>query len=76
VIDCFWCNTVYDNIELKNCPNCNSGIDAPTAEPTKRMRFDRSFMEKICVHGVGHPDPDDSNADPIHACDGCCTEPA
>lgn len=35
-------------------------------------RDDRSFMERICPHGVGHPDPDDEHADPIHGCDGCC----
>jgi hypothetical protein len=64
---------VYDNTELKKCPNCYSGIDVPTPEPVKQMRFDRSFMERICVHGVGHPDPDSAGADPLHACDGCCT---
>lgn len=30
------------------------------------------FMERVCPHGVGHPDPDDPNASPIHGCDGCC----
>ena len=76
MIDCFWCKTVYDNVELEKCPNCYSGIDAPASEPTKRMRFDRSFMERICVHGVGHPDPDGADADPLHACDGCCINEA
>lgn len=40
-------------------------------------RSDRRIMERICPHGVGHPDPDDfkifqgvDNGD--HACDGCC----
>jgi hypothetical protein len=36
-------------------------------------RDDRGFFERLCPHGVGHPDPDDENADPIHGCDGCCT---
>jgi hypothetical protein len=44
------------------------------------FRADRGFMERICPrefpgdtgHGVGHPDPDDPFADPIHGCDGCC----
>lgn len=40
--------------------------------------------ERICEHGVGHPDPDDvayfresGNAYGIsvHGCDGCCTPP-
>ncbi len=37
-------------------------------------------MERICPHGVGHPDPDDlafwrSQGEEygVHGCDGCCT---
>lgn len=47
-------------------------------------RNDRRLMERLCPHGVGHPDPDDlaynemyvpgsSYARSWHACDGCCT---
>lgn len=46
---------------------------------TWRMNWrpDRGIMERICTHGVGHPDPDgrriwlgeDSG---VHGCDGCC----
>jgi hypothetical protein len=32
-------------------------------------------MERICSHGVGHPDPDEINTDKTHGCDGCCTPP-
>lgn len=40
-------------------------------------RFDRGIMERICSHGIGHPDPDDISVikgtdDGVHACDGCC----
>lgn len=40
-------------------------------------RSDRGIMERICTHGIGHPDPDDyriiNGDDPgIHGCDGCC----
>lgn len=37
-------------------------------------RGDRRIMERLCPHGVGHPDPDCVYAqrDPIHGCDGCC----
>jgi hypothetical protein len=37
-------------------------------------RYDRGILERICPHGVGHPDPDDkaSASDGIHGCDGCC----
>lgn len=47
-------------------------------------RADRGLMERICPHGVGHPDPDDiahkrrlygddyADAAAVHGCDGCC----
>lgn len=35
-------------------------------------RFDRRIMERICPHGVGHPDPDDMSSNTVHGCDGCC----
>lgn len=41
------------------------------------------LMERICPHGIGHPDPDSvayfRRVDPetkwlsVHGCDGCCT---
>ena len=39
-------------------------------------RSDRGMMERICPHGIGHPDPDDPTEDRIHGCDGCCKPPA
>jgi len=38
----------------------------------QHWRSDRRLMERICPHGVGHPDPDDPNPDKSHGCDGCC----
>lgn len=45
----------------------------------QQWRSDRMVMERVCPHGVGHPDPDDiSLAGPdaaayaVHGCDGCC----
>lgn len=47
-------------------------------------RSDRSLMERICHHGVGHPDPDHMDwvrrvfgdeiceVEGIHGCCGCC----
>jgi hypothetical protein len=46
-------------------------------------RGDRGLMERICEHGIGHPDPDGlahrirtqgeiAWAAGIHTCDGCC----
>lgn len=48
------------------------------------FRADRfGLIERICSHGIGHPDPDSAafieqsgHDDPsVHGCDGCCTEP-
>jgi hypothetical protein len=49
-------------------------------------REDRRIMERICPHGIGHPDPDDLAYQKsllpkgvkgdylgIHGCDGCCS---
>jgi hypothetical protein len=47
-------------------------------------RNDRALMERLCRHGVGHPDPDDLaynemllpgsiRARAIHGCCGCCS---
>lgn len=41
----------------------------------QHWRQDRGLMERICLHGVGHPDPDDINPDTVHGCDGCCADP-
>lgn len=39
-------------------------------------REDRGIMERICMHSVGHPDPDspwgNGSYEWIHGCDGCC----
>jgi len=43
-------------------------------------RGDRRIVERICKHGVGHPDPDDQEylasigreGEGVHGCDGCC----
>lgn len=49
-------------------------------------RDDRALMERLCPHGVGHPDPDDiefkrrvlgvkrAKTEAIHGCDGCCSQ--
>jgi len=45
----------------------------------QNWRADRKIMERMCPHGVGHPDPDDADfrasigdTDTVHGCDGCC----
>jgi hypothetical protein len=42
----------------------------------QHWRSDRGIMERVCPHGIGHPDPDspwdENSAAWIHGCDGCC----
>ena len=42
-------------------------------------RDDLRIAERLCPHGVGHPDPDDAayresvgSSGTVHGCDGCC----
>lgn len=42
----------------------------------QNWRMDIGLMERICPHGIGHPDPDDpkvvNGTHGIHGCDSCC----
>lgn len=65
-----------------------SGRPCPVHNMTKHsmrnfpqhFREDNGLMERICSHGVGHPDPDSLpffeergiEGMDIHGCDGCC----
>lgn len=66
---------VHKEIECKrqHCVIHRPSDHSMRSFPT-HWRSDRGFMERICPHGVGHPDPDDFTADPVHGCDGCCNE--
>lgn len=58
--------------------------DHPLKDAPMNWRSDRGLMERICEHGIGHPDPDDISFkartmgekyayyEAIHGCDGCC----
>lgn len=59
--------------------------DHPMCDFRQVYRADRNMVERICPHGVGHPDPDHlgwvereqgkeaAEAEAIHSCDGCCS---
>lgn len=52
--------------------------DHPMRAFPQHWRIDRAIMERICTHGVGHPDPDEYRIrvgldDGTHGCDGCCS---
>lgn len=46
------------------------------------FRADRFLWERVCEHGVGHPDPDQFDYweltgrtyEAVHGCDGCCAK--
>jgi hypothetical protein len=53
--------------------------DHPMRSFPQHWRIDRAIMERICDHGVGHPDPDEYKIkgdsgkwEMVHGCDGCC----
>lgn len=61
------------------CP-FHSPSQHPMTQFKKHLRDDKHFLvERICPHGVGHPDPDSlwffksRGLDlSMHGCDGCC----
>jgi len=58
----------------RSCVIHNPSDHSMRSYPTY-WRDDRRIMERICPHGVGHPDPDDpatAGAGGVHGCDGCC----
>lgn len=56
----------------------------PLSDAKQYMRSDKSWLiERICDHGIGHPDPDSASFIAkqegnksiwVHGCDGCCRE--
>lgn len=76
--------------ETFSCKNHNCAIHNPSnssmVEFPTNWREDKGLMERICPHGVGHPDPDDlsfkkriygelfAKYASIHGCDGCCSK--
>lgn len=60
--------------------------DHPLKDAPRNWRSDRGLMERMCAHGIGHPDPDDlaykrrtmdpqdyaNHAYGVHGCDSCC----
>lgn len=67
-------------------PPCviHSPSDHHMADWLLNWRGDRRLMERICPHGIGHPDPDHlrytirtkgfdaAEVEAVHGCDGCC----
>lgn len=64
--------------EARHCAGVPCVVHRPSDHAMRKFpthwRADRKFMERICPHGVGHPDPDQKvrAVDDLHGCDGCC----
>lgn len=70
----------------KDDPACciHKPSDHPLNRAPMNWRADRGLMERMCPHGIGHPDPDDiahkrrtqgeqyASGQAVHGCDGCC----
>ena len=69
----------YDRCKGEFCPIHNPSNHHMKDWPTN-WRGDIGVMERICPHGIGHPDPDDLaykskfgvTWPSVHGCDGCC----
>jgi hypothetical protein len=77
---------VHDESDCEDQPACI--IHRPTEHHMSdwplHWRGDRGIFERICSHGVGHPDPDQfyywekrglMPAEAVHGCDSCCAKP-
>jgi hypothetical protein len=79
-----------DKLTVHSLGDCRGPV-CPVHKPTPHhmrewpmiWRGDRRIFERVCEHGIGHPDPDDQEAklfiqgfmDGVHGCDGCCMRP-
>lgn len=75
--------TLYNVHRAESCkgrPCCIHNVSNHHMKTWPQLyRFDRRIMERVCTHGVGHPDPDDFRIlnkldNGIHGCCGCCHE--
>lgn len=74
-------NQVLRNVhKVEDCtPPCaiHSKTNHRMRDWPQYWRSDRFIIERICIHGVGHPDPDsgwpEGDSRWSHGCDGCCT---
>lgn len=78
-------HNVHDRSLCEHRSACT--VHAPSDHHMRGMKLhwrgDRGLFERICKHGVGHPDPDqweywdesDQEFMGVHGCDGCCMPP-
>jgi len=75
----------------ENCQDSHCVIHNPSDHNMKyfptNWRRHEYLMERVCPHGIGHPDPDHiqfmrdtagekvAETQSVHGCDGCCSRP-
>ena len=72
-------STHSSNLCMKEVCTIHKRTDHSMRSFPQFWRSDRKIMERICTHGVGHPDPDEYKIiegidDGAHGCDGCCIQ--
>ena len=79
-----WLPLINVHPENQRCRDYGCTIHNQTDHKMKHWqlhwRNDRGIFERICAHGIGHPDPDqfpfwkrqDRMSEAVHGCDGCC----
>ena len=68
------------NCEGRGCAVHAHPSDHALKEAPMLWREDRGILERLCEHGVGHPDHDSAlylesvglGVENVHGCDGCC----
>ena len=63
-----------DTCQGRPCP-VHHPSNHPMVSWPQVWRADKRATERVCPHGIGHPDPDDPATDRVHGCHGCCTNP-
>lgn len=69
-----------ENCAGRGCAIHDHPSDHPLKDAPMLWRDDRNILERVCSHGVGHPDYDSAEYlssigmehENIHGCDGCC----
>ena len=76
----YWLRKVHDESLCAGRPcTIHNRTDHPMRDFPQNWRVDYSIMERICPHGIGHPDPDEykltfNKWENVHGCDGCCNQ--
>ena len=74
----YWLRKVHNNSICAGRPcTIHNRTDHSMRSFKQIWRPDRGIMERICPHGIGHPDPDEyklaiDDSFGVHGCDGCC----